>query len=44
MRLNLALTVLAAVSTTKALVARQAAPVVELGYASYEGVYNATSG
>ena len=44
MRLNIALPVLAVASGADALVARTAAPVVELGYASYEGVFNATSG
>ena len=44
MRLDIALTFMPVATTTEALVAHQAAPVVELGYVSYEGIYNATSG
>jgi len=44
MRFDLALAVMAGIASTEALVVRAAAPVVELGYASYQGVHNATSG
>jgi len=44
MRIDLTLAVAAVAASTEALVARAAAPVVDLGYASYAGVHNATSG
>ena len=43
MRLSIIPPLVAIAATTEALVALAAAPVVELGYASYQGVHNATS-